>query len=158
MSHCFENRWLRGTATSSGTWSPTGPPTNLAISHIRHATQGALTLANTQPFVRQLGARTYVFAHNGDLTGLEKHAVSMSAQRPVGETDSELAFCLLLARLSLVWAGVEVPSIEARTSIVAEFASDMRTLGPANLLYADGDVVVAHGHRRWNQANRKVEP
>lgn len=135
-----------------------GPPTNLAISHIRHATQGALTLANTQPFVRQLGARTHVFAHNGDLTGLEKHAVSMSGQRPVGETDSELAFCLLLARLSSVWAGAEVPSIEARTSIVAEFASDMRTLGPANFLYADGDVVFAHGHRRWNQANRKVEP
>lgn len=32
-----------------------GPATDLAISHIRHATRGAVTLANTQPFVRELG-------------------------------------------------------------------------------------------------------
>ena len=44
-----------------------GPSTPLAISHIRRATQGAVTLANTQPFVRELGGRTHVFAHNGHL-------------------------------------------------------------------------------------------
>ena len=44
-----------------------GPATYLAISHIRHATQGTISLANTQPFVRELGGRTHVFAHNGDL-------------------------------------------------------------------------------------------
>jgi len=131
---------------------------DILISHIRHATQGALTLANTQPFVRQLGARAHVFAHNGNLTGLEKHAVSMSGQRPVGETDAERAFCLLLARLGSAWAGARVPSIEARTAIVAKFASDMRTLETANFLYADGDVLFAYGHRRWNQASRAAEP
>jgi predicted glutamine amidotransferase len=43
-----------------------GPATGLAISHIRHATRGEVSLANTQPFVRELGGRTHVFAHNGD--------------------------------------------------------------------------------------------
>jgi predicted glutamine amidotransferase len=42
-----------------------GPSTKLAISHIRHATRGAVTLANTQPFARELGGRMHVFAHNG---------------------------------------------------------------------------------------------
>ena len=31
-----------------------GPETSLAISHIRHATQGNVSLANTQPFTREL--------------------------------------------------------------------------------------------------------
>ncbi len=48
-----------------------GPATGLAISHIRHATQGQVSLANTQPFGRQLGGRTHIFAHNGDLTGIQ---------------------------------------------------------------------------------------
>ena len=39
------------------------------ISHIRRATQGRRSLANTQPFARELGGRMHVFAHNGDLDG-----------------------------------------------------------------------------------------
>ncbi len=44
-------------------------PTRLLISHIRHATRGALSLANTQPFGREFGGRTHLFAHNGRLEG-----------------------------------------------------------------------------------------
>ena len=47
-----------------------GSSTPLAISHIRRATQGAVTLANTQPFLRELGGRMHVFAHNGHLPGV----------------------------------------------------------------------------------------
>jgi glutamine amidotransferase len=47
-----------------------GPATTLAISHIRHATQGTVTLANTQPFVRELGGVSHCFAHNGNLVGI----------------------------------------------------------------------------------------
>ncbi|MDO3744700.1 class II glutamine amidotransferase [Pseudomonas aeruginosa] len=42
-----------------------GPCTTLALGHIRHATQGARTLANTAPFTRELAGRMHVFAHNG---------------------------------------------------------------------------------------------
>jgi predicted glutamine amidotransferase len=66
----------------------------LAISHIRRASQGDLTHANTQPFTRELAGRMHVFAHNGDLRGLpglEPDALEVFT--PVGETDSELAFC-----------------------------------------------------------------
>src|SRR3970040_386769 len=37
----------------------------LVVSHIRKATQGSVSLANTQPFTRELGGRVHVFAHNG---------------------------------------------------------------------------------------------
>ena len=91
-----------------------GPATDLAISHIRHATQGTVTLANTQPFVRKLGGRTHGFAHNGDLHGaLNSETLRFGDQDPVGETDSEHAFCALLARLRKLWMTGEEPSVEA---------------------------------------------
>jgi predicted glutamine amidotransferase len=38
------------------------------VAHIRHAMQGGISLANTQPFVRELGGRMHVFAHNGNIS------------------------------------------------------------------------------------------
>ena len=136
-----------------------GPATNLAISHIRHATQGTVSLANTQPFVRELGARTHVFAHNGDLPGIySSGAFALGAARPVGQTDSEHAFCALLERLRAPWKAGTAPSVEARLSLLAAFAAHLRALGPANFLYADGDASFAHGHRRMQRTSRRAEP
>jgi glutamine amidotransferase len=136
-----------------------GPPTGLAISHIRHATRGALSLANTQPFVRELGGRSHVFAHNGDLPGIfGSPAFALGAYRPLGQTDSEQAFCALLARLQALWADGCTPPLEARLSVLAGFAAELRALGPANFLYADGDALFAHGHRRLQAVGGRPEP
>ncbi len=135
-----------------------GPATNLAISHIRHATRGSLALANTQPFARELGGRTHIFAHNGDLPGIYgSSALLLGNFRLVGESDSEHAFCALLARLSPLWMGVGVPSLQARLSVLADFSAELRALGPANFLYADGDTLFVHGHRRVQQASGRIE-
>ena len=45
--------------------------TRCAISHIRRATVGEKALRNTQPFVRLINGQSHVFAHNGDLAGIE---------------------------------------------------------------------------------------
>lgn len=136
-----------------------GPPTSLAISHIRRATQGDVLLANTQPFLRELGGHTHVFAHNGDLPGIfDSSAWALDRHRPVGQTDSEHAFCALLSRLDALWQGGEVPTLEARRSVLTAFAADLRALGTANFLYADGDALFAHGHRRWQPTLGRSEP
>lgn len=136
-----------------------GPSTNLAISHIRHATQGAIQLSNTQPFVRELGGRAHVFAHNGHLPGVEHHpSMTLGTHHPVGQTDSEHAFCALLLRLCGLWTGAGPPSLEARLSLLTAFAADLRELGPANFLYADGDALFAHGNRRIQPAIGRIEP
>ena len=136
-----------------------GPSTTLAISHIRHATRGTVQFANTQPFARELGGHTHVFAHNGDLPDIERSSTLMlGTYRPVGQTVSEFAFCVLMARMQRLWDAGEPPAIQARLALVAAFAEELRELGPANFLYADGDVLFAHGHRRMQQSTRKAEP
>jgi glutamine amidotransferase len=136
-----------------------GPDTTLAISHIRHATLGQVALSNTQPFVRELSARTHVFAHNGHLPGAaQSPALALGRFHPVGQTDSELAFCALMGRLQPLWqAAGATPALEARLAVVTAFAADLRGLGPANFLYADGEVLFAHGHRRV-QVGGAIEP
>lgn len=135
------------------------PSTHLAISHIRHATRGTVQLSNTQPFVRELGGRMHVFAHNGDLPDIGRSTrLALGSHRPVGQTDSEFAFCALLARLRPLWQGADAPSVQARTGLLAAFAADLRGFGPANFLYADGDLVFAHGHRRMQHGRPRAEP
>ena len=120
----------------------------LAIAHVRRATQGERLLRNTQPFERELGGHVHLFAHNGMLPGIERDArFAVDGNKPVGDTDSEHAFCALLDRLRPLWRE-GVPPLADRLAAVTAFAADLRALGPANFLYSDGDVIFAHGHRR----------
>lgn len=120
------------------------------ISHIRLASVGEPVLKNTQPFSRELGGRMHLFAHNGDLKDIRSaKTLGPGLHRPVGATDSEYAFCILLARLQHLWlTSDEPPQLHERFKVVRDFAAELRPLGPANFLYADGDVLFAHGHRR----------
>jgi glutamine amidotransferase len=123
---------------------------SLVVAHIRKATQGRLTLANTQPFTRELGGCMQAFAHNGDLDGASlRNSFHLGAYHPVGETDSEYAFCALLERLARLWREPKrAPPVAMRLALVSQFAAGLRALGPANFLYADGDALFVHGHKR----------
>jgi len=137
-----------------------GPPSNLVLSHIRQATQGGTALRNTQPFQRELAGRAHVFAHNGDMPGIRDHCrLESHRYAPVGDTDSEFAFCCLLERLGKLWdlAMDKPPSLEARLEVVAEFAAWLRPLGPFNFIYSDSDALFAHSHRR-NHGDGEVRP
>jgi glutamine amidotransferase len=125
----------------------------LVLSHIRRATQGGQASRNCQPFVRELGGAMHTFAHNGDLERRGLHTrLPLGAHRPVGETDSEYAFCALLERLRELWLAAEgVPPFADRLAIVSGFASAIRGLGPANFIYIDGDALFAHGHKRMHE-------
>ena len=74
------------------------------VAHIRKATQGRVALENTHPFVRELWGRYWVFAHNGDLKDFAPRL--HGAFRPVGDTDSERAFCWLMQELAKAHASV----------------------------------------------------
>lgn len=132
----------------------------IVLSHIRRATQGKRSLKNTQPFRRELGGGCHVFAHNGDLPEIHKDPTfPLGFHRPLGETDSEHAFCSLLGRLEDLWlASSGPPGLQERRRIVAEFAGSLARLGMANFIYSDGDAVFAHGNRRRSNVADPPKP
>jgi glutamine amidotransferase len=126
------------------------PRAPIAIAHLRKATQGPRKLQNTQPFSRELGGRMHLFAHNGMLPGIEDEARFASRRfRRVGDTDSEQAFCALLERLAPLWLE-DAPSVAARVAAVRGLATELASLGPANFLYTDGELLFGHGHARMH--------
>ncbi|MGC2781572.1 MAG: class II glutamine amidotransferase [Bradyrhizobium sp.] len=129
------------------------------IAHTRKATRGTRAYANAQPFVRELAGRAHLFAHNGDLPGIFKSSAFQADRfNPIGETDSELAFCALLDRMAAVRSAPNaIPTLRQRFLIVSSFAEELRKLGPANFLYSDGDFLFAHGHRRKHANTGRVE-
>jgi predicted glutamine amidotransferase len=134
------------------------PPSRLVISHLRQATFGARSLSNTQPFVRVVGGRKQVFAHNGDIPEINLLDEPTPRWRPVGETDSEQAFSLLLRELEPVWAPEEPPPLADRLAVVEAFASMLQPLGPANFVYSDGDYLFVHGHERTQPDGAMAPP
>lgn len=131
-----------------------GPQTTLAIAHIRHATRGGISLANTQPFLRELGGRIHAFAHNGDLPNIEQAGnFCLDRFRPVGTTDSEHAFCSLMGEMARLG---QSPCVEQRFEVLQGFAQSLRKLGPANFLYSDGETLFAHADRRMQSATHEV--
>lgn len=110
------------------------------IAHIRKATQGVTSLQNCHPFVRELWGRNWVFAHNGDL---KQYAPKLHSHfRPVGDTDSERAFCWIMQELWKSHAGL--PSIEELTHTLRELAARIAPHGTFNFLLSNGEALWAH--------------
>ena len=110
------------------------------IAHIRKATQGHVALQNTHPFQRELWGRYWAFAHNGDLKG---YAPTLhSAFHPVGDTDSERAFCWLMQELAKAHAGV--PSIAELTRTLGELVPRIAAHGTFNFMLSNGQALWAH--------------
>jgi glutamine amidotransferase len=132
--------------------------TTLSMAYIRHATQGLVGLTNTGPFVRELNGRKRVFVHNGNLKNLTQSPLyKIGTFQPVGETDSEQAFCMLLEGVRITESeSPELPSLNLRLDAVAAFAEVLRPFGPASFLYADGDALFVHADRRLQPLTGQV--
>ena len=111
------------------------------ISHIRKATQGRVALANCHPFVRELWGRYWVFAHNGDLKNFTP--TLDGPFRPVGTTDSELAFCYILQEFRKRFGDELPPLAELRTAL-REIADYIAGHGTFNMLLSDGSALYTH--------------
>ena len=129
------------------------------IAHIRKSTVGPVCYSNTHPFARELRGRMHTFAHNGTFTDIQKNESYRPRNFwPVGATDSEHAFCVLMDRLQVLWSKYdEIPPLVERHYLVAQFAKEMRALGAANFLYSDGDALFGHGHQRHNPVTDHLE-
>jgi len=121
------------------------------IAHIRKATQGRVALENTHPFQRELWGRYWVFAHNGDLKDF--HPRLHGAFRPVGETDSERAFCWLMQELAKAHASV--PGVHELGTTLRELLASLREHGSFNMLLSNGQALWAHGATQLHWLQRQ---
>lgn len=112
------------------------------ICHIRQASDGSERLINNHPFVRELWGESWVFAHNGQmanpfLTLLKPLKKSEILYQPIGDTDSEQAFCYLMNRVRAKFA--KKPSQKRLFKLLAGLCDELSKVGIFNLLLSNGE-------------------
>ncbi len=111
------------------------------IAHIRKATQGKINLENSHPFSRELWGRQWIFAHNGDLHDFNP---SLSGRfTPVGNTDSERAFCFLLDQLVNRF-GYHEPKLDQIFDLLAEVCPKIAEHGTFNFCLSNGQALFTY--------------
>ncbi|WP_353143809.1 class II glutamine amidotransferase [Acinetobacter pragensis] len=111
------------------------------IAHIRKATQGKINLENSHPFSRELWGRQWIFAHNGDLHDF--HPLLAGRFMPVGNTDSERAFCYLLEQLVKRFGYTE-PSLDQVFDALLEISPHIAEHGTFNFCLSNGQALFAY--------------
>ncbi|BDM64503.1 class II glutamine amidotransferase [Shewanella sp. NFH-SH190041] len=113
----------------------------VVVSHIRQANRGAVSLENTHPFVRELWGRYWTYAHNGQLSGYQEK-LNSSRYQPVGDTDSEMAFCWILQQLTEKFGEGRPETMTPVFEYIASLAEQIRQLGVFNMLLTDGEYLM----------------
>ena len=127
--------------------------TLLAVAHVRKGTRGRVALRNTHPFVRELWGRHFVFAHNGTVKNVRRHPLGRF--HPIGETDSEWAFCALLSRLERSFRAYPKDPKQLWRAI-ARAAGDIGARGTFNFILGDGSHLYARCATRLCYIIRKA--
>ena len=118
---------------------------DLVIAHVRKARHPPVpSVENTHPFVHACCGREWVFAHNGLVSDVVLSALDPS-YHPVGETDSEHAFCQILAGIAGTYA---TDDHQPWLNALNRLADAIATQGKFNFLLSDGRILMAYGHDR----------
>ncbi len=128
----------------------------VVIGHIRKAnpTKVGRSSANTHPFSRELGGRSWVFAHNGKLPGIRGDPrFSLDRFQTIGETDSEHAFCFLLNHIARASKNHRLEG-EALATVLHAPLLALSELGILNLLMSDGTHLLAFANTNLHQIQR----
>ncbi len=123
------------------------------IAHIRKATQGEIKLENTHPFVREIWGQYWSFAHNGDLKNFSPALHGRFI--PVGNTDSEKAFCYLLQELHIEF-GDNYPTAKLLGEKLHQLTLELAGFGIFNFLLSNGEFMLAHCSTKLAHIVRKA--
>jgi transglutaminase-like putative cysteine protease/predicted glutamine amidotransferase len=116
---------------------------SLFVLHIRTATWGPNTDANTQPFVRDWGGREWMIGHAGSLVSRLDDDCDRRFE-PIGATDTERVFCVLLGRIAARgWRSIA----EADPNALHEWLLELNARGTLDLVLCDGSSLLAYGDR-----------
>jgi transglutaminase-like putative cysteine protease/predicted glutamine amidotransferase len=105
---------------------------SIFVVHIRTATWGQNSDANTQPFAYPFGGRQWLFGHCGSL---RERLVLHGRFEPVGSTDTEMVFCDLLDRIAEAgWRAIG----EADLGRLRRELQDLNEHGSLSIVMSDG--------------------
>lgn len=110
------------------------------IAHIRKATQGQVSLANTHPFMREMWGNYWLFAHNGNLKNIP--ISNAPHYQPVGNTDSEKVFCFILNQLKKQFT--TEPDEQTLFTHICQLTQQLRQHGLFNFTLSNGRWLIAH--------------
>jgi glutamine amidotransferase len=123
------------------------------ISHIRQANRGGVSLENTHPFTRELWGKNWTYAHNGQLTGYQDLTVGRNL--PVGQTDSERAFCWIIEQLIQDYDSEPEDKLEMFRRI-AGYADRLREMGVFNMLLSNGEHLFCYCSNNLHWLTRRA--
>ncbi len=121
----------------------------LFISHIRYSSEVNQTIENTHPFMIELFDKNWVFAHNGHLKkrkmleDMQKGFLQTSLEnyQPKGESDSELAFCIIMEETRKIGKRATDREIIDKLN---EIAGRIAEYGSFNFILSDGEKMYAY--------------
>jgi len=116
-----------------------GLKSKIFIAHVRYSTTGSKTYRNTHPFSREVNGKEYVFAHNGIVDDYE--SLKLGRFKPIGKTDSEYAFCHLLASIEeknlTCWRKEEFDWLSQKLQEINQY-------GTFNCIFSDGEYLFCY--------------
>jgi len=116
---------------------------SLFVLHVRHATWGAATGANTQPFQRAYGRRDWLFAHSGSLRERPTWRPNPLFEA-VGSTDTEAVLCDLLGRIAeRGWSSIG----EVDPDVLLSWFGSLNELGTLSSVLTDGHDLLVYADR-----------
>jgi predicted glutamine amidotransferase len=128
-------------------------PTRLAVAHVRKMTRGGPAIENTHPFVRVFQRRHMVFAHNGTLPSVRERPLRIES--PIGVTDSEHAFCVILEALRAAYGDRYPDDPKQLGHTLFELGNQLGADGVFNFLLADGQHLFTRcGDNLWSIERR----
>ena len=128
------------------------------LCHVRRTTMGIRSYMNTHPFYRKLYVgsqrQEWAFAHNGTLETNEK--INPRLYTPLGETDSERAFCYILEWIEengiIAWDNNSFSSLNA---LLREINNKTNTF---NCLLTDGNRLFCYSdENQYNDGLRYIK-
>jgi transglutaminase-like putative cysteine protease/predicted glutamine amidotransferase len=119
---------------------------SLFVLHIRNATWGANSDANTQPFTRSWGRRDWMMSHAGSLIS-KLPTDDKGIFEPVGSTDTEQVFCHLMNRMvEKGWRSLA----DADLGVVRAWLDVLNDHGELTICLTDGRDLLIYADRAGN--------
>ncbi|MGM0701012.1 MAG: class II glutamine amidotransferase [Pseudomonadota bacterium] len=133
-----------------------GLKSRTVIAHIRRANPPMIgrAYANTHPFEREVGGKAWVFAHNGILPGIA--TFELGRYRPMGNSDSEWAFCLLMDAIhDCISHSGKIADIQQLLACLVPIIEKINPLDEFNFLLGNDEHLFVHAHSELHFLRRE---